>query len=204
MNESIGHLLFSLHHYFQNFSASFKLALGLWPVIAAVVTIPIIVFEHVKFHQVRFWRVAMWYGFVLYLLGLLALTLYPLPDNPAQFCAEFNASTVTQKIPLENIAGALESKSNFVQVAMNVAFFIPLGVFLRYIFGFRWYSALLLAFGASLLLETAQLTGAFGYYPCRYRMFDVDDLISNTFGGMVGFAGAWLLTIGDRAQKSTS
>lgn len=135
------------YHYLQSFSESFRLALGLWPIIAAVATIPILLFEYLKFRRISFWRVVMWYGFVLYLLGLLALTLYPLPDNPARFCAEFQAATITQKVPLESIAGALESRSAFVQVVMNIAFFVPLGLFLRYIFGFKWYTAILLSFG---------------------------------------------------------
>ena len=46
---------------------------------------------------------------------------------------------------------------------------------------------------ASLLIETAQLTGLFGIYPYAYRCCDVDDVITNTLGAALGWACAWLL-----------
>jgi uncharacterized RDD family membrane protein YckC len=39
----------------------------------------------------------------------------------------------------------------------------------------------------SLSFEVTQLTGIYGLYPCAYRTFDVDDLILNTVGSLVGY-----------------
>ena len=33
-----------------------------------------------------------------------------------------------------------------------------------------------------------QLTGLMGVFPCAYRLFDVDDLLWNTTGALIGFA----------------
>jgi len=45
-----------------------------------------------------------------------------------------------------------------------------------------------LAFGILLTLavELTQLTGLWGFYPCAYRQFDVNDLILNALGVLVG------------------
>jgi glycopeptide antibiotics resistance protein len=43
-----------------------------------------------------------------------------------------------------------------------------------------------MTFLLSLIIESAQLTGLFFIYPGSYRLFDVDDLITNTLGGFLG------------------
>lgn len=48
----------------------------------------------------------------------------------------------------------------------------------------------LIGMATTLLFETSQLTGLFGLYAHPYRLFDVDDLILNTTGTMLGF---WLM-----------
>ncbi|MDW6062039.1 VanZ family protein [Streptomyces sp. FXJ1.4098] len=44
-----------------------------------------------------------------------------------------------------------------------------------------------LGFGASLFFELTQWSGVWGLYACPYRLFDVDDLIVNTSGAMLGW-----------------
>lgn len=46
---------------------------------------------------------------------------------------------------------------------------------------------ILAGFLTSLLYEVTQLTGLFFIYPRPYRIFDVDDLIINTLGALVGY-----------------
>ena len=46
----------------------------------------------------------------------------------------------------------------------------------------------ILSFGYSLFFELTQLSGLYGIYKYPYRFFEVDDLICNTLGGMVGYA----------------
>lgn len=77
-----------------------------------------------------------------------------------------------------------------LQVAFNVLLTIPFGLFLRYYFRTHWIRCLLLSFGLSLSFETTQVTGIFGIFDYPYRLFDVDDLITNTAGGMLGYVAA--------------
>ena len=45
---------------------------------------------------------------------------------------------------------------------------------------------MLAGFGLSLFFEVSQITGLFGLYLHPYRLFDVDDLITNTAGTLLG------------------
>ena len=64
--------------------------------------------------------------------------------------------------------------------------FLPLGIYLRY-FGVKLRKVILIGFLISLFFEITQRTGIYGIYQFPYRLFDVDDLILNTFGTIVGF-----------------
>lgn len=55
----------------------------------------------------------------------------------------------------------------------------------------RW--ALLIGFGTSLAIELTQVTAVWGLFPCNYRLFDVDDLLANTLGAVIGFMAAPVL-----------
>ncbi|MCQ4950686.1 VanZ family protein, partial [Bittarella massiliensis (ex Durand et al. 2017)] len=85
----------------------------------------------------------------------------------------------------------------FYQPAFNLLLLVPLGVYLRYYFKRGWTSTLLLVFFVTLCFELIQYSALFGIYPRPYRVFDVDDLLLNTLGGMLGFwltpALSWLL-----------
>ncbi len=76
-----------------------------------------------------------------------------------------------------------------VEFLANVAMFVPLGLLVAVLFGLRrWAFAVLLCFGVSSLIETAQ----FFFLPGRYGT--VDDVIANTLGALVGalLARVWL------------
>lgn len=47
--------------------------------------------------------------------------------------------------------------------------------------------------GLSLFIEIAQLTGLFFLFNGSYRLCDIDDVITNTLDGVIGFEAARLL-----------
>lgn len=65
---------------------------------------------------------------------------------------------------------------------------MPFGMYMRYYFRKSWKQTLMLSFCLSLFFELTQLSGLYFIYPGSYRLFDVDDLIVNTAGGMAGYA----------------
>lgn len=175
-----------MQQFFSSFSSSFLFALLLWPFLAVLLTLPILVIQYRRYNTFYFWRAVMTYTFVLYGLALVSFTLYPMPDDPVQFCADYHL--VPQLVPFTSIMElSSEGMRAVLQVGMNVVFFIPLGLFGRLLF--RWHigRTILLGFIVSFSIETAQLTGAFGLYPCSYRLFDVDDIILNTLGAIIGY-----------------
>lgn len=131
---------------------------------------------------------------VLYSLCLVGVTLLPLPDKTtfvcgssyyyprlflgwsAQFALQHNDSLLT----------AFFSKYT-AQVLLNIALFIPFGMFLNWLLKVRLRTAVLVGFGLTLLIELTQLTGLWGYYGCAYRTFDAEDLLGNTVGAVVGW-----------------
>ena len=73
----------------------------------------------------------------------------------------------------------------WLNVLLNIALFVPLGVLLPLLWKpFRkWYAALGAGFGVSLLIELTQLFTGRG-------MCDVNDLFTNTLGAMLGWCAA--------------
>lgn len=81
---------------------------------------------------------------------------------------------------------------SWVNFAGNILIFMPFGMLLPLLFrgmANPWSKVFMLSFTFSLGLETSQLILAIG-------MFDVDDLILNTFGGLLGCGmyRAWTMT----------
>ncbi len=181
-----------MQHFLASFSSSFVLAVLVWPFLAAVLTLPILVVQYRRYNKFSFWRAITTYAFILYSLALVSFTLYPMPDNPTQFCADYDLSP--QLVPFVSIMEmSSEGLRAVLQVGMNLLFFVPLGVFGRLLFRWKFRHVAILGFLTSLFIETAQLTGAFGIYPCSYRLFDVDDLLLNTLGATVGYLLAMIV-----------
>lgn len=68
-----------------------------------------------------------------------------------------------------------------------VAMLFPLGIYLRYYFRQNFLQTVRWGFLVSLSIELLQLTGLLFIYPRPYRLFDVDDLITNTLGAALGY-----------------
>ena len=69
----------------------------------------------------------------------------------------------------------------------NIIMTIPFGMYLRYYYKCSLKKTIILTFFLSLFFELTQLTGLYGMYPRPYRLCDVDDLITNTLGGTIGY-----------------
>jgi hypothetical protein len=126
----------------------------------------------------------------VYGLALWTYTLLPLPDPSEVICQDALTEPLhfvddLRRVWDGSVLGLLRDPV-FLQIVLNVALFVPMGVLLR----LRYGRGLVWAFGVglsfSLLIETTQLTGIWGLYDCAYRFFDVDDLLFNTTGAVLG------------------
>lgn len=129
---------------------------------------------------------------MLYVCGLGCFTLYPLPSGDAGLGITYGVAPNFNPMNFANDIAKDGLKAVF-QLAFNVAFFMPLGFIAGRLLRLKFLPSVLLGMTASLLIETAHLTGLFGIYPYAYRCCDVDDVITNTLGAALGWACAWLL-----------
>jgi glycopeptide antibiotics resistance protein len=128
------------------------------------------------------------YGFVLYLICAYFMTMLPLPSE-GYFDVIPPLRDQVQLIPFKCFfeTNLLRSPVASAVIIFNLFLTVPLGIFLRFLFGFKFGKTLLSGFAFSLLCEITQITGLFFIYPAPYRIFDVDDLIINTLGAVVGY-----------------
>ena len=116
------------------------------------------------------------------------MTILPLP-SPESLQNLRPVHEMIQLVPFQNFFD-IESETFIHDIAIlifNVFLTVPLGFFLRYLFKLSFKRVLLLSLLTSLLYEITQLTGLFFIYPRPYRFFDVDDLIINTLGALIGY-----------------
>ncbi|WP_460778747.1 VanZ family protein [Microlunatus antarcticus] len=131
---------------------------------------------------------------LVYALALVSYTLLPLPELTADFCSVHRVSPQLRPgqfvadVLRENRGGVFGLATNraLQQVVFNVALFVPLGMFLRHLLRRGIVVSTAIGLGVSLLVELTQLTGVWTLFPCAYRLFDVDDLIANTSGALLG------------------
>lgn len=177
-----------------------KTALLTFPILAFLITIPYIIASYRKYGAIPFLRVLITYSFVLYLLTAFYLVILPLPSPeklntmatlspqliPFQFVKDI-ASQIPNNVDGFSIVLQVMKTKPFYQVAFNLLLTLPFGVYLRYFFKCSFKKTLLFTFLLSLFFEITQVTGLFFIYPKAYRLFDVDDLIINTTGGILGY-----------------
>ena len=185
---------------FQDYIEPISIAFMLFPFIAFLITLPYIIHQYHKYGSVAILRVVIVYSFILYLMTCYFLVILPLPTR-----AEVASMTgpATQLIPF-NFITDIANKSGLVltdfstyidaltspavyQVLYNIILFVPFGIYLRYYFKFSFKKTVLYSFLLSLFFELTQLSGLYFIYPRSYRLFDVDDLIVNTLGGLLGY-----------------
>ncbi|MCH4209515.1 VanZ family protein [Bifidobacterium sp.] len=179
--------------YLGYFSTSFIIAVIAWPFVSAALTLPILAGMYHRHHRLRFSAVLAAYLVVLYILGLAAFTLYPMPDDPQAYCAVHHV--VPQLNPLRFIADIRnDGLYGLLQLVMNVVLFIPLGFAMTRWLRWKGWAVIPAGFLISLAVECSQLTGFWHLYPCAYRQFDVNDLMTNTLGAFLGWAAALLFS----------
>ncbi|MFW6773775.1 VanZ family protein [Nocardioides sp. CPCC 205120] len=161
----------------------------------ALLLVPILAFQYRRYGQFTPRRVLGASAVSVYGTAVVAYTLLPLPATRGDWCDTSPAGTEWRPFHfVSDIADATAGTGPLavlgnratLQVLFNVVLFVPWGVMLR---GY-WGRSVAVATGtgllASLAIETTQVTGVWGLYDCAYRVGDVDDLIANTLGALVG------------------
>lgn len=184
-----------------------KIALLTFPFIAFLLSLPFLIHQYHKYGGFTFWRAFIIFSFIFYLMCAYFLVILPLPSQsevnelttrrvqiiPFQFVIDFVRETVFSFSHPRTYIEALK-QGVLIQPLFNLLLLLPLGVYLRFYFKRSFKFVILAGFFTALFFELTQLSGLYGIYSRSYRLFDVDDLMLNTAGALLGFAIAPAIT----------
>lgn len=161
-------------------------------ILCAILALPYLAWQYRRRGTIAAGRTWAQTSFVLYLMCAWALVLLPFPDDPCSRTVRpqlepFNWFALARAGSTSAVSFAINP--NTVMFVFNVALLFPLGVYLRRWFGRGFLTSTAIGFAMSMAFEIAQYTALFGYFDCTYRQFNVDDLMANTAGAILG----WLL-----------
>lgn len=177
-------------------------AARLFPLIAALFTLPYLLFQYRRFERIPVLKVLVTYSFIFYLLAAYCLVILPLPsmetvkNAPERTTMLLTPLASMNEWTAENLVGTYDRLDRFIrvvgsapalQLVFNVLLVLPFGIYLRYYYRRTWWQTFLMSLALSLFYEVTQLSALYGIYPKPYRVFEVDDLICNTLGGILGF-----------------
>jgi len=160
--------------------------------IFAIVFVPLLLMQIRRYGRVSGLRVLGAVAVSIYGVALAAYTLFPLPSDTTTVCV-----APLQLVPFHFVDDVIREGAGqpfltaitsdaVIEYLFNIALFVPLGVIVRRYFSRGAGVATAAGFAISLLIESTQYTGIWGVYSCAYRFADVDDLIANTAGAILG------------------
>ncbi len=183
----------------MNYIIPIKTAILIFPFIALLFSVPFILHQYHKYGSINPFRVLIIYSFILYMIIIFFLVILPLPARdevvykpnmikliPFGFINDFIRESSFELANPNTYLKAL-TEPCFYTVIFNIFMTIPFGMYLRYYFKCNLKKTVMMSLCLSLFFEITQLTGLYHFYPYQYRVFDVDDLIMNTIGGMIGY-----------------
>lgn len=174
-----------------------------FPAAALVLLVPYMIYEYRRYGAIPAWKSFVVFSLLLYALCAYYLVILPLPESrdafvayaatpklePFSFVGDFVQAAQTCGLSLASPASwrAFLSTPDVYMTLFNVLLTFPVGFYARYLYGAHWWQVTLAGFLTSLFFELTQLSGLYGLYAHPYRLFDVDDLIVNTAGALVGY-----------------
>lgn len=177
-----------------------RFALIVFPFLALAISSVFFIYEYRKYGTFIFSRAVILYSFVFYLLCAYFLIILPLPSKEAvaqmtgpkmelhlfASWVHFRENTVLVLSDPSTYLPAMR-QSVFLEPVFNVLLLLPFGIYLRYYFRLSFVKTIIASFCLSLFFELTQLSGLYFIYPRPYRLFDVNDLLTNTIGGTLGY-----------------
>jgi glycopeptide antibiotics resistance protein len=174
--------------------ANALIATALGSVVAVLLLVPVAAFEYRRDGRLGPGDLSILLSGAVYGLALWTYTLLPMPKGDHWHCKPKQTTpfgtirTIAldgHRLDRHGIVWLVHDPA-FLQVALNVLLFVPLGFYVRKLLERGVVVATVLGFGISLLIETTQATGDWHLFGCAYRRFDVDDLMVNTLGALAG------------------
>ncbi len=168
---------------------------SVFPVLMVGLTVLFLIGEYKNEGTVSISRNLMFASFCFYLLCCYALVILPLPsfEEALEISGPYTDfrlfGFVTDFFTYTSGMGLYEklTSSWFYLPFFNFLMLIPFGMYERKFFGNGLGTTLFWAMLLSLSFELLQLTGLLFIYLNPYRLFQLDDLLLNVAGALVGF-----------------
>lgn len=131
--------------------------------------------------------------FIIYSLVLTKIVFFPIPfqEESIMLYKEINGGFAMNVVPLKSIIEIIKTndiRNIFYQIAGNFLLLLPMGIYISVIFSnVKFRRLALIIISTSVFIEVVQLIIGFSI-GCQYRIVDVDDIILNVFGGIIGLA----------------
>ena len=183
-----------------------KYAILCFPLVCIILSLPFLFHHYRKYGSITFSRFLLVFSFFFYLLCAYFLVATPLPTRAEVLKitgARYNLKPffVVPELFMSGEFNVLKPDTymfflnqRIMEPLFNILMTIPFGIYLRYYFKCGFFKTLFLSFLLSLFFELTQLSGLYFLYPRPYRLCDVNDLINNTTGGVLGFVIAPLFS----------
>lgn len=170
----------------SNYIEVLKIAFVSFPFIALIISAPFILIQYHKYGSISLRKALIIYSFTLYMICAYYLVILPLPK--LSDVAKLTTPRM-QLIPLSFIFDLIKNinRSTILVPLFNIFLTIPFGIYLRYFFKCDIKKTIKYTFLLTLFYELTQLSGLYFIYKRGYRLFDVDDLLLNTLGGIIGY-----------------
>lgn len=153
-------------------------------VYTVLIFIPVVI-ANIKFNRGHYnlAKIAADFIFYVYMCVVFALVFLPLPTTGTVL-----EGRSIRLIPGNSVIDVIKDFSviGVAQIIFNIVMTIPFGAYLVYVRKLDMKKVALYTFMFSLFIEIGQYTGLFFIYEGSYRLCDVDDLICNTLGGVIG------------------
>jgi len=177
----------------RQYNALVAIVLGL--ILAVIFFVPFVVVNYRRRGRLSPARTLTWVAFLIYFLAVWTFTLLPLPDPADITCQGHNLrpGEFLDRIRAYDTSSptALLRNPGFLEFAYNILLFVPLGFLIRLLWRRGAVFTLALGLVWSAFIELTQATGVWGIYPCAFRYGEIDDLISNGFGALIGGILSW-------------
>jgi glycopeptide antibiotics resistance protein len=154
--------------------------------------VPILLIQSRRYGRLSVARLVVAAAASVYGVAVVAYTLFPLPADTGRTCEPpiqpipfhvlSDIARETAGLPLPSVLVS----APVLQFVLNIALFVPWGMIARRFLSRGIVFATVSGLALSLLIETTQYTGVWGLYGCAFRLADVDDLIANTTGSLLG------------------
>ncbi len=183
----------------MNYLLAIRAAVLFFPLVLMTFLIPYFIYQYSQYKRIDKFKIFLVVAFILYILIMYFLIILPLPKIgevkpstsmirlvPFTFIKDFLQETSFNILDYKTYIKAVKEPC-FYTVIFNLVMMIPLGIYLRCYFNLNLKYTILITFSLSLFFEFTQGTGLYYIYPYPYRVFDVDDLLLNTLGGIIGY-----------------